>query len=430
MKIINCWFGVNPEPFIVSLPNLKRSEAGSQKTAGSIGSEVRTQRLSLSHSLRFSLIFYFLLLNSYFLLPASAWADQIDTLRPAVDGGPEEWFDSPVVDSSYKNIDDVVIDLDTTHLYTGNISKKHAWLANDFSTSNTIDSVRVVVKARSTATSGTPTLKFGRKYYAGEGLWGDCEYGGGMKTVNLTLTYDSNWTQTWAVDPCDNGAWTTAKLNDDLLNWTFASTTAMGALSDSFGLISPQNPYSWNVGANYVSCTKFTSGSGTSGTLNAIRLYVTDQSLGGNVKMGIYSDSSGWPHKKIWADTTGQATVNGWNTVSASGNISSSTDYWLCYRYATYACSTRIDTPYVANSHRSKSLAYTTAWPDSFAPSWTYNKAEKYQLKAVLGVPPQDRVTQSYIVVYSHAVGAVVKRKSGLVQDEDNKGVIEGGIAR
>jgi hypothetical protein len=45
-------------------------------------------------------------------------------------------------------------------------------------------------------------------------------------------------------------------------------------------------------------------------------------------------------------------------------------------------------------------------------------------------IPPKDLVTQSFIVVYSRAAGAVVKRKSGLVQDEDNKGVAEGGIAK
>jgi len=432
MKIINCWFGVPyPEPFIVSLPNLKRSEAGSQKTAGSIGSEVRTQRLSLSHSLRFSLIFYFLLLNSCFLLPASAWADQVDTLRPALEGGLQQWFDSPAVDSNWKNIDDVITDLDTTYLYTASSLVYQGWLASDFSTSNTIDSVRMIVKARSTATVGTPTLKIGRMYYAGEGMWGDCEYGGGMKTVSLVSVYDSNWTQTWAVDPCDDGAWTTTNLNDDYEAWTFSSTADMGTLPDSFGLMA--DSATENLTQNYVDACRFQMGS-VGGTLTNIRLKVDDTTPNGNIKLAIYTDTTvsgnNYARTKLWADDVGQAVVDGLNSVSTSAiTLSANTYYWLCAKMSV--TNTVQWKGGATGQHRWDAENYTTAWRDTIAVnSWDGTNTKVHRYMGIYNIPPKDLVTQSFIVVYSRAAGAVVKRKSGLVQDEDNKGAIEGGIAR
>ncbi|MCJ7577266.1 MAG: hypothetical protein MUO91_02315 [candidate division Zixibacteria bacterium] len=431
MKIINCWFGVPyPEPFIVSLPNLKRSEAGSQKTAGSIGSEVRTQRLSL----RLSLIFLFLLLTSNFSLPiyGQVWADQVDTLRPGEEGGQQQWFENPSVDSAFKNIDDVVIDLDTTYLYTTDVSQWQGWRHGTFGTSNTIDSVRLVIKARSTATSGSPQLTFGRELWDGE-MWGICGEGGGTKTVTLTSTYDSNWVQAWTVDPCDNSPWTTTKLNDDLRAWTFSSTTSMGTLPDSFGLNADSAIE--NLTLNYIDACRFQMGS-VGGTLTDLRLKVDDATISGNIKLAIYTDTtvfgSSYARTKLWADNTGQAIVNGWNSVSTSSvNLSANTYYWLCSKMS--ATNTVQWKGGVTGEHRWDAEAYATTWWDTIAVnSWDGTNVRKHRYLGVYTTTtlPQDRVTQSFIVVYSHAVGAVVKRKSGLVQDEDNKGVAEGGMAR
>jgi hypothetical protein len=51
-------------------------------------------------------------------------------------------------------------------------------------------------------------------------------------------------------------------------------------------------------------------------------------------------------------------------------------------------------------------------------------------MKAILSVTQDNRVTQSFITVYYQTEGAPAKRRSGIVQDEDNRGITEGGIAR
>ena len=391
--------------------------------------EIRSMRLSL----RFSLIFLFLLLTSNFSLPiyGQVWADQVDTLRPGEEGGRQQWFENPSVDSAFKNIDDVVIDLDTTYLYTTSVSLHQGWLANDFSTSNTIDSVRMIVKARSTATSGYPTLQFGRKIYVGEGIWGYGEYGGGSKTVTLTSTYDSNWTQTWAVDPCDSSAWTTTGLNDNERAWTFSSTSDMGTLPDSFGLNA--DSATENLTQNYVDACRFQMGS-INGTLTNIRLKVDDATVSGNIKLAIYTDttvsSNNYARTKLWADDVGQAVVNGWNSVSTSAiTLNANTYYWLCAKMSV--TNTVQWKGGATGQHRWDGETYTTTWRDTIAvSSWDGTNTKVHRYMGIYNIPPKDLVTQSFIVVYSREAGAVVKRKSGLVQDEDNKGVIEGGIAR
>jgi hypothetical protein len=41
-----------------------------------------------------------------------------------------------------------------------------------------------------------------------------------------------------------------------------------------------------------------------------------------------------------------------------------------------------------------------------------------------------NRVTQAYITVFYQAAGAVTKRRGGIVQDEESRGITGGGIAR
>jgi hypothetical protein len=408
---------------VVSIANLKKSEAASQKIAGSIGSEVRTQRLILSSSLR--LIFYFLLLNSYFLFPASAWADQVDTLRPAMNQAQDQWFKSPAGDSGYKYIDDVVIDSDTTYLYTAAGNQYQGWLANDFNTSNTIDSVRLVVKARSTATAGTATLQFGRETYAGEGIWGFCPE---TKTVTLTSTYDSNWAQTWAVDPCNSAAWTTTNLNDDFKAWAFANTGNMGSIPDSFGVTSA-NLDKKSSGAGYISLYRYQAD--FTGYIDKLSLYCKTPVVYSNCRLGMYSDSgtSHFPYQLL--DTTAEfAIASGWNKISlVSGNISITNGnwYWLAFRLQTN--NDTLKNEVASGKGRYKTWAYANGWETPFSGGTAENADYNFQAIGHDGIP-QDRTTQSFIVVYSHAGGAVAKRRSGLVQDEENKGVIEGGIAK
>jgi len=230
--------------------------------------EIKSKKLSLclSHSLRLSLIFLF-------LLPVTAWADQVDTLRPATDQLYANFFAYPGLNEFWEEIDEATSDGDGTYIYSSTVGADYGWIHNAFSTSSVIDSVRLVWNAKSTATSGTPSITLGRLQFQ-EGQWYSCTYGGGNGTANLTSSY-VNYSKTWTVDPCNGSAWTVDGLNNAFCCW--------------------------------------------------------------------------------WVDNTNVGT----------------------------------------------------------APTGR-----------------QNRMTQSYIVVYSHAGAASVKRRSGLVQDEENKGIAEGGMAR
>jgi hypothetical protein len=188
-----------------------------------------------------------------------------------------------------------------------------------------------------------------------------------------------------------------------------------------------------NLTLNYVDACRFQVGS-VGGNLTNIRLKVDDTTPNGSVKFAIYTDttvnSSHYARTKLWADATGQTVINGWNSVSTSSvTLNAGTYYWLCCKMS--ATNTVQWKGGILNEHRWDYNLYTEAWRDTIPITyWDGANVRKHRYIGIYTIPPKDLVTQSFIVVYSHAAGAVVKRKSGLVQDEDNKGVIEGGIAK
>jgi hypothetical protein len=53
-----------------------------------------------------------------------------------------------------------------------------------------------------------------------------------------------------------------------------------------------------------------------------------------------------------------------------------------------------------------------------------------YVLQAIGECNLESRITQSFVIVYYTEAGEEAKKRGGIVQDEDSKGITEGGIAR
>lgn len=222
------------------------------------------------------------------------------------------WCESPDVDSEYKNIDDVTPDEDTTYLWEdngtisgcGSVSHSQGWFHNAWSSSNTIDSVRLVVRGRAqTFNVGTPQIIFGRTLVDGEGMFWPC-------SPIDTFIVNTSWGDssiTWSQDPCSEAPWTQSSLNDASYWWWFNSYT-VGNFYDSFGQTSGATKYSLliNISLNRVQ-SDFT------GIVDSIAIQYSDGNPVSNVKFAIYSDSgvTGYPY--ICLDSTASGTHgNGW----------------------------------------------------------------------------------------------------------------------
>jgi hypothetical protein len=384
-------------------------------------------------SLRLSLIFLFLLPTSNFLLPIyglvwleitpKAGADQVDTLRPTGDRGQTDWFDVPSAGDDWQKIDDVTSDEDTTYLWEdngpGTATHNQGWIHSDFGTSNTIDSVRLTIRARSTATTGTRQIRLGRAWADAEGMyWCLFEDQTGNKLINV----GTNWADssiTWNIDPCYQTSWTQNSLNDPGYFWAFQSV-AVGTASDSFGKTSAANKFP--LGTGYISAYRYQAT--FTGRIDTLAMFYDDGNPVSNVKLGVYTDSGaspGYPYQLL--DSTGQtAVVNNWNRKALiTGNISveNGTYYWIVFRVSAPWDTTKRESGSYANCGRYKSLSYSNAWPATF-PTGASGEQISYTLQAIGSWTRQNQVTQSFIVVYSHA-GAVTKPR---------KNIMSGGILK
>jgi hypothetical protein len=399
---------------VASLPNLKKSEAGSQKTAGSIGSEIRTQRLSPS------LIFLFLLLTSNFVLPicGQVWADQVDTLRPAEDiAGLTDWVKSPDVDSGYKNIDEAIPDEATTYLWQ--ICKinncNEGWKHSDFNTSNVIDSVRMTIRAKTTATDGTSQIRFNRMWCDVEGCY-DCPYGGGYKEVNLTTSW-INYNQTWSVEPCAGDPWTSTSLNWSDCCWWWRNNE-VGSPPDSFGNTTADVNKKVTA-SGYIGLYRYQAD--FTDYIDKLAIYCKNVGTSSHYKVGIYSDSgtNHYPYQLL--DTVAEFTiVPGWNRrdlVSGSVSIESGDWYWIAYRYETTGDTLKNEP--ATGQGRYKLWAYTSAWESPFTGGTGENA--HYRFQAIRTQTGQNQVTQSFVVVYSHPT---------ITGGKPGKNILSGGILK
>lgn len=384
-------------------------------------------------SLRLSLIFLFLLLTSNFLLPIygqvwleitpKAGADQVDTLRPSGDRDGTDWYDVPSAGDDHEKIDEITPDEDTTYLWHDNIyaNRNQGWAHTDFSTSNTLDSVRLTIRARTTAIDGTSRIAFGRRWSDGEQWW-DCAEGGGTDTIYPATTW-TNYNVTWGVDPCSGDPWTTGILNSATRTWWFKSY-AVGSGYNAFGQDTGSVPT--NQTLNYIVLYRFQAD--FTGEVDSIAMEYSDLSSVGNSKYAIYSDKNSYPYQCLDSTTSG-ATANGWKKRPLyTGNISvvSGTYYWLAWRHSATGDSikqggTGGPTGYL----KYKNLAsYTTVWPGTqpdSVPAGYGSANRRDNMIAFTNPAAENQVTWSSVVVFSHV--AVAGGKHG-------KNILDGGILR
>jgi hypothetical protein len=116
-----------------------------------------------------------------------------------------------------------------------------------------------------------------------------------------------------------------------------------------------------NEDANYLLCTRATLPE--AGTVTHVDFY---SAVSGNVKVGIYSDSSG-PDALLIGPTekTGSAAA-AWNDVTVASTALTAGTYWLCVNMNTKGA-VRYGS---VGTLRYKSLAYATSWPTSGGSGW------------------------------------------------------------
>lgn len=336
-----------------------------------------------------------------------------DTLRPTM-SKMQGWNDAPVVDSNYKNIDEVPPDEATTYLWEDSsdyptISKDEGWFHNAWSGSGIIDSVRLVVRAKKTATAGTPKIIFGRAYIPEPGLLWTC-------SPTDTFTVGTTWadsSHTWSQDPCYVAPWTQSSLNDTTYFWWFRSLE-VGTTYDDFGQTNGAVK-TGQTGA-YITLARFQAD--FTGTVDSIAMQYDDGSPASNVKYAIYSDSGVAGYPKICMDSTISAvTTNSWRKLALIHGVPVTNGiwYWLAWRHSAVGDSTMRKTSGLpANSGRYKSLSYSAAWPSPIPSTGYTGQAKKDNMIAFKNPLAQNQVTQSFVVVWSHTpsepeVGKIAK---------------------
>jgi hypothetical protein len=363
-----------------------------------------------------------------FIENGPAWADS-QTLRPVGDRAETDWAEEPLAGDYWEKIDDVSADEDTTYLYAvlNGSSGREGWYHTDFTETNNIDSVRLTIRGRSLATSGTSEIIIGRWKYLGEGIWIFCDYGSqATDTISLTSDY-RDYIINWINDPYDGASWTMAKLNSTSRAWGFENNLT-GTASDTFGVTTQSTTY--NPTSGYMRMYRYQAD--FSGIIDTLVMRFDDATPNGNVSLGIYSDSGsggGYPYERL--DTTAWVAVtDGWLKIPlVTGNVSvtSGTYYWMASRVTTTNTAGR-NTDACDDCHRYKSIS--GIWPNPAPSGCSVGDNVRDLLIGIGDYTAENRVTQSFIDVF-YTVGAVVRKKpGGIVQDEENRGIVEGGIAR
>ena len=433
-----------------------------------------------------------------FLESGKSWADS-STLRPTGDRGKTNWSDYPSAGDDYEKIDDTTPDGDSTYLFTTSTGSdyRQGWHADSFQTTDNIDSVKLTVRAKSIATSGTDEIIIGRLYDAGEGFWSFCTNDGATDTIGLTSSY-TDYSITWANDPYDGSNWTKAELNNTGRAWGFESKSVgtywNTVLQDNFndnsldtdkwierskGGSSAAEEQNQRMELNLDHTAHTGAGIYTKNTYTKTQTYALEVDFQTNIDYDV--NSAGYGFDGIWilrGDTSGTnfwdqyygAPTTGlyfrignscgynndgigiyydddlgweascpWDTTIAENTtdvIDTSSDSWYSIRMvfngASGLCSLKVNGTTVTGTLGSNFLSdlgsairfqlYTSFYNTS-------TKWDRYDNLALSENKDADnRVTQSFIDVFYSEV--VAKRRGGIVQDQNNQGIAEGGIAR
>jgi len=332
------------------------------------------------------------------LFSVSAWADHL-LMQPIGDRGWTQWTVYPSGDR-WDAFDDTTANEDVNYIYA--ISDEgEGWYQPNFTGGDDIDSVTLIARVKSVATTGTPQVIMGRlAFVASE--WGWCVP---YDTLDLTSSYALD-SITWLTNPA-GGDWNQAELNNTNRAWGFGNLT-IGTVVDSFGNPDGQTQQALTTG--YISAFRYQAD--FTGDVDSLTIEYYDPSVHGDVKMGIYSDSgtypdSGYPYARL--DTTApQAVTNGCNRlglITGGVSVSEDTYYWILFRVSETGDKTRYDTGPYADCGYYRSCPYSDEWPAT-APTDMTGEQKQYPLQGIGTASAQNRVTQAYIRVFYAAAAA------------------------
>jgi len=349
------------------------------------------------------------------LICGQAWGSA-DTLQPREDGSVLWNHTGCDAGERHDCLDDPPgsPDGDTTCAYTSTPGLSEEFKHDSTFVSN-IDSVVIRINAKKTDTE-TVKLQVGWAYLV-ESLW--------YFWIEDSVTLTTSWADYW-VNADDEENWTYQKINAR----RFGVLSANYTKPDSFGKTSANTDF--NLTTNYISAYRYQADfSGIIDTL-AIRFY--DPTPTGNCKLAIYSDSGASPgYPYLRKDTTTEFTItDGWNRVPlVTGNVPvvNNSYYWIFLRVGMTGSTTKRDAGPYANCGRYKTFLYSEAWPVT-APTGMNGEQIHYVLQAIGGCNLESRITQSFVIVYYTEEAEEAKKQGGIVQDEDSRGLVEGGIAR
>ena len=153
----------------------------------------------------------------------------------------------------------------------------------------------------------------------------------------------------------------------------------------TFGLNSGNN--TWNVSPDYVNGMRFQNTAGD-GTLTGLEILFDDATPNGNVRLGVYEDSSGSPGGLL-LDAGAVAVADGWVSISGLNlSVTLDTYYWLAYNVDSDN-GIRYQSGQPASSHHWRVYTYGTL-PDPFGTGSSNNN--QLVMRATVdtgGVTPQ-----------------------------------------
>lgn len=342
-----------------------------------------------------------------------AWsASVVDTLRPVGDramGSGHTWTVYPS-GNLWDAYDDTTANEDVNYVHNISVgSSQHmGWYHTDFSGGDNIDSVTLLIRDKSSATSGTKELIFGRMWYY-ETFWNWCTNDDGTDTINVGSSYTDSFI-TWTNDPYDGNSWTQSGLNSTSRAWVI-SNKSVGTMQDSFGCTSA--PSYRTPSTNYIALFRWQAD--FTGTVDTLEMLYDDGNNVSDVRLAIYSDSGaspGYPYQLL--DSTAVHDVSdGKNRVplvDAGVSIVNGTYYWLCHRVSATWDTTKYET---SGTNRYESMNYSLQWPTTI-PSGYHPTDTKDCLQAIASKPADNRITQSFIVVY-YQTAVVGKRGTNIL---------------
>jgi hypothetical protein len=132
--------------------------------------------------------------------------------------------------------------------------------------------------------------------------------------------------------------------------------------------------------SNYIEADKYTTT--VPFTAQAIHTYGT---ASGNVKVSIYSDSSGNPGSKLFTEVASAVTANTWSNITIPNTYLAPGTYWIVFNCDTANAVTH-STGVTGSTRYYKSLTYATAFPSPGGSGWTAGASQTEDCTYISGV--------------------------------------------